>query len=109
MSKHFPQLNTLHGNALFLGPWSKAKQYILWSVWEKEQEFFPALLCKQSNYCHAPEKTFQLWKVPQEKFGGIKCLSSILLGDYFPPTALPRQIIDPSWKSPTALNSRCGS
>lgn len=33
-----------------------------------------ALLCKQSNYCHAPEKTFQLWKVPQEKFWGRKCL-----------------------------------
>lgn len=47
MSKHFPQLNMLYGNVLFLGPWFKARQYILWSVWEKEQEFFPAffLLC----------------------------------------------------------------
>jgi len=33
----FPQLN-----ALFLGPWFKARHYILWSVWEKEQEYFPA-------------------------------------------------------------------
>lgn len=104
MSKHFPQLDMLHGNELFLGSWFKARQYILCSVWEKERKFFPAffsiLFCSVSRPITVihQKKTFQLWKVPQEKFWRKNCLKSILLEGWSLLSGLSVQITDPPGK-----------
>lgn len=62
--------------------------------------FHSVLFCKQTNYSHTPKKkkTFQLWKVPQEKFWRKNCFKSILLEGWSLLSGLSVQITDPPGK-----------